>query len=69
MAYISDGQIKRILMMAVSATETMNALDCDPDVIKARLKLLRELSDGLGVDVQIPSNKIIMIKRYFNEVT
>lgn len=69
MTYISDGQIKRILNMAVSSTETMNSLDCDPDIIKARLKLIRELSDGLGVDVRIPSNKVLMIKRFIGETT
>lgn len=69
MAYTSDGQIKRILNMAVSSTETMNSLDCDPDIIKARLKLIRELSDGLGINVKIPSNKTIMIKRFMEEAT
>jgi hypothetical protein len=62
-SYHSPVQIKRILEMAVSATETMNGLDVDPDIIKARLKLLREISDGLGIDVKIPSNRSIMIKR------
>jgi hypothetical protein len=59
----SSNDITRILSMAVSATETMNSCDVDPDVIKARLKLLRELADGLGIDVKIPSNRAIMIKR------
>lgn len=68
MAYLTDASVTRILNMAVSSTETMNSLDCDPDVIKARLKLLRELADGLGIDIRIPSNKTIMIKRFINEV-
>lgn len=69
MTYFSNDDIMRTLNQAVSATETMNSLDCDPDVIKARLKLLREISEGLGVDIKIPSNKAIMIKRFMNEVT
>lgn len=66
MAYqhFSGDEIKRSLDQAVMATETMNGLDVDPDVIKARLKVIREIADGLGIDVQIPSNKILMIKRF-----
>jgi hypothetical protein len=51
--------------MAVSATETMNSLYVEHDVIKARLSLVRELADGLGIDIKIPSNKEVMIKRFF----
>ena len=61
--YFSGEAIARVLNMAVSSTETMNNLDVEPDVIKARLKLIREISDGLGVDVKIPSNRKIMIER------
>lgn len=49
--------------MAISTTETMNELDIDPEIIKARLKLLRELADGFGLEINIPSNREIMIKR------
>jgi len=63
MNYYNEAEIRRLLDMAVSTTETMNGLDIDPDIIKARLKLLRELSDGLGIDIRIPSNRAIMIKR------
>jgi hypothetical protein len=69
MAYITDSNITRILNMAVSATETMNSLEIDCDIIKARLKIIREIADGLGVDVKIPSNKAIMIKRFITEAT
>lgn len=61
--YFSNEAIARVLNMAVASTETMNNLDVDSDVIKARLKLIREISDGLGVSVNIPSNRRIMIER------
>lgn len=61
--YLHHDDIKRTLVQAVQATETMNSLDVDPDVIKARLKLIRELADGLGIDIKIPSNRKIMIER------
>lgn len=68
MSYRSNDQIRQILEMAVSATETMNGLDVDPEVIKARLKLLREIGDGLGIDIRIPSNRAIMIKRIIGSI-
>jgi hypothetical protein len=68
MKHYTEVTLKAALDQAVSSTETMNALDVDPDIIKARLKLLRELADGFGVTVEIPSNRIIMIKRIIGEV-
>lgn len=65
--YFNREDITRILDMSVSATETMNNLDVDPDVIKARLKLIREIADGLGIGIKIPSNKRLMIERYFSD--
>lgn len=67
MSYYNEADIKRILSMAVSATETMSSLDIDFDIIKARLKLIRELADGLGIDIKIPSNKRIMIERFLGD--
>lgn len=61
--YTSEGDLTRAFNAAVAATETMNSLDVDPDVIKARLRIIRELSDALGVDVKIPSNRAVMIRR------
>ena len=66
--YFSEENIIRTLNQSVSATETMSGLDVDPEIIKARLKLIRELADGLGVDVRIPSNQKIMIKRILGAV-
>jgi hypothetical protein len=63
MRYFSENDIINILKMSVQSTETMNSLDVDPDVIKARLKIVREISDGFNIDIKIPSNKRIMIKR------
>ena len=65
--YYSKNDLTRTMAQAVSATETMNGLDVDPDIIKGRLKLIRELADGLGIDIKIPSNKTIMIKRFFTD--
>ncbi len=64
MCYSSTSLIARILRMAVASTETMNNQDADPDIIKARLRLIREIADGLGVDIKIPSNRVVMIKRF-----
>jgi len=67
MSYLTSVSATRTLNMAVSSTETMNSLDVDPDIIKARLQLIREIAEGLEIDIKIPSNKTIMIKRYFTE--
>ncbi len=67
MCYSNTSLIARALHMAVASTETMNSQDIDPDIIKARLRLIREIADGLGVDIKIPSNRVVMIKRLLSK--
>lgn len=67
--YYTDTGVSQILEQAIASTETMNNLDVDPDVIKARLKVIRELADGFGIDIKIPNNRSIMITRYILGMT
>ena len=62
--FFNEDDIKCVLDQSVQSTEAMNEYDVHPDIIKARLKLLRELADGFGVEIKVPSNCAIMIKRF-----